>query len=154
MTHIIRPIEMQDLPQAFGLLKDLIRQENIGRPLKMTLELMGQELFAPNATWYGLVAAQDTEIIGLCLYSIAHTSRPLNPTPLIQIDDFYVHPNFRRQKIGEKLIESLTKIAHQSGISRIELWCVKNNNMGQSFYQKMGAQKLDHIDVYRFNLDQ
>ena len=154
MKYTIRSIEVQDLPQAFNMLKDLIHLENIGRPLTMTLELMGQELFAPNATWHGLVAAKDTEIIGLCLYSIANTSRPLNPTPLIQIDDLYVHPNFRRQTIGEKLIEALTKIAHQSGISRIELWCVKNNDTGQNFYQKMGAQKLSHIDVYRFSLDQ
>ncbi len=153
MTHIIRPIEIQDLPQAYGLLNDLVRHENIGNPLKLTLEHMEQELFAPNADWDGLVAAKDTEIIGICFYSFANTSRPMNSTPLIYIDDLYVHPKYRRQNIAKNLLKEITKIARQSHISRIELWCVKTNSHGQNFYQKIGAKKLEHIDVFRLNVD-
>lgn len=153
MNYTIRPIEVQDLPQAYVLLGDLIRHENLGKPLHMTLERMNHELFGPNADWYGLVAVRDSELLGFCMYTIANTSRPLNATPQIQIDDLYIQPQYRRQKIGEELIKELTKIAHKRNISRIELWCVKQNNFGQSFYKDLGAKKLDHIDVFRFELD-
>lgn len=153
MTHIIRSIEVQDLPQTYDMLNDLMRHENTGNPLKLTLARMKQELFGPKADWYGFVAAQGTEIIGVCLYSFANTSRPMNSTPLIYIDDLYVHPKYRRLKIAKSLIEEVSKIARQSHISRIELWCVKSNSHGQNFYQNIGAKKLDHIDVFRLDVD-
>jgi ribosomal protein S18 acetylase RimI-like enzyme len=153
MNYTIRPIEIQDLPQAYSLLCDLISQENLGKPLKMTIERMRNELFGPTPDWYGLVAAQDKELLGFCMYTISNTSRPLNPTPQIQIDDLYIQPQYRRQKIGENFIKELTKIALERHISRIELWCVKENALGQAFYKDLGARKLDHIDVFRFELD-
>ncbi len=153
MHPVIRPIEVQDLPQAYSLLVDLVRYENSGKPLKLTLERMEQELFGPKADWHGLVCVQNTDVLGLCCYSFANTSRPMHSTPLIYIDDLYVHPNYRRLGIGEQLLQELDKIAHQSRIARIELWCLKHNVSGQNFYQKLGAKKLDHIDVYRFDVD-
>ena len=153
MAPIIRSIEPQDLPQAYSLIEDLIRHENVGRPLQLTLESMDRALFHPNADWHGLVAAQNTELIGICFYSFANTSRLLNPTPLIYIDAFYIHSKYRKRGIGEQLFKELGKIAHESQIARIELCCLKHNNIGQNFYQKLGIEKLNHIDVFRFDVN-
>lgn len=67
---------------------------------------------------------------------------------MIQIDDFYVKPQVRKLKIGHNLIEHLCLIAEKKNIGRLNVWCIKDNIIGQNFYQKIGAQKRDRIDVY------
>jgi ribosomal protein S18 acetylase RimI-like enzyme len=67
---------------------------------------------------------------------------------MIQIDDLYVSPTFRNAKIGQNLIHQLALIAKSKNIGRLNVWCVKDNKQGQNFYQKIGAEKKDFIDVY------
>ena len=69
---------------------------------------------------------------------------------MIQIDDLYIKPDYRRNGLGEETLKKIGLIAKEKGILRIEMWCLKNNSIGQDFYKKYNARKIDHIDVFRF----
>ncbi len=148
-TCIIRPVTQDDLDSLFNMLVDLIHHEGLLDRFKMTRLRLEEELFGKNADWQALVASCNNTLAGFCLYSLANTNRAFNSTPMIQIDDLYVHPDYRQMRLGQKLIRTLAQIAKNKGIERINVFCMKDNLQGQNFYQKLGAEKLDFMDVYK-----
>lgn len=152
LDYQIRPIEQQDVEQVYRLLLDLAQHEKIADRLVVTPDKMKIELFDSIVDWHSeVVVIPNGTIIGFCLYSFANTNRAFNRTPLLNIDDIYVHPEYRTLGIGQKLLQSLSKIAKDKNIERIELWCIKKNMLGQLFYQRNGARKLD-VDVYQLSV--
>jgi ribosomal protein S18 acetylase RimI-like enzyme len=152
--HIkIRDIKIEDVQVAFEQLQDLAIITELSDRLVTTAESLEQELFKPNADWYGLVAEVDGQVSGSCLYSITNINREFNPTPAIYIDVLYVSEKFRKLGIAKKLITKVASIAKQKQIQRIELWCSKSNNIAQASYASIGATKVDMIDVLRFDVE-
>jgi ribosomal protein S18 acetylase RimI-like enzyme len=135
------------------MLVDLAQHEGLARFFQLTRARLEEDLFGVNANWNGLIAADsDDKPAGFCLYTIANINRVYNRTPIIQVDDIYVAPEYRKAKIGYKLIHALAVIAKRKNIECFNIWCVKNNEEGQGFYQKLGGQKLDFIDVYEIGI--
>ncbi len=153
MELTIRKIEPEEILSVYELLVQLARHEKIEDRLKLTPEKMQEELFGPKADWNCLVVSTSmNEIIGFCLFSFANINRSFNSTPLIHIDDFFIKSEYRKLGIGKQLLQSIAMIAFDRGIERIELWCLKDNDMGQSFYNKLGARKIDFLDIYQLNV--
>lgn len=152
---VIRPVAVGDLDQLFTMLIDLAQHEGLAELFKLTRERLEDGLFGINADWNCLVAADPYQkLIGFCLYSFANTNRVYNLGPMIQVDDLYIAPEYRNAKIGYKLIHQLALIAKRKNITRFDIWCVKDNEQGQKFYQKIGAERLDFIDVYVVDVTQ
>lgn len=146
---IIRAVKIEDLDQLFIMLVDLAEHEGLTERFKLTRERLENELFGTNADWNCLVATDiHGKLIGFCLYSIANINRAFNLTPMIQIDDLYISPEYRSAKIGYKLVYQLALIAKSKNIARLNVWCVKDNEQGQKFYKKIGGEKLNFVDVY------
>lgn len=149
LKSMIRPALAMDLDQLFTMLNDLAHHEGLTDHFKLTKTRLEQELFGMNADWNCLVATDSLEnVMGFCFYTYTSINRVYNPSPMIQIDDLYIAPNYRKAKIGHKLIHELAVIAQNNNISCFNVWCVKGNEQGQKFYQKLGGEKLDYIDVY------
>ncbi len=145
----IRKIKSHEVQPVFELLLQLARHEKIEDRMALTPQKMHEALFGEKADWNGLVITNDeNDIIGFTLFTYANINRTYNATPLLFIDDIFIKPEYRKIGIGEKLLAALAKQAHERGIERIELWCLKDNQVGQSFYHKVGAKKLDYLDVY------
>jgi ribosomal protein S18 acetylase RimI-like enzyme len=145
----IRPIFKEDLDSVFTMLVDLVKHEGIIKRFQLTKERLNDELFGVNADWNCLVAADPCEsVIGFCFYSFANINRAFNLSSMIQIDDIYVSPLYRNSGVGNRLLQELALIAKSRGILRFNVWCVKDNEQGQKFYQKIGGEKLDFVDVY------
>lgn len=62
---------------------------------------------------------------------------------LINIHDFAVHPTFRRQGIGEKLLETIQKKARGLDCCRLTLELRTDNLAAQRLYQKFGFENGD-----------
>ncbi|KRE57431.1 GNAT family N-acetyltransferase [Paenibacillus sp. Soil750] len=59
-----------------------------------------------------------------------------------------VNPNFRKQKIGNKLVEmSLNKLEEQ-GISKCHIFVIENNIGGNHFWSAIGWEKRSGFFVY------
>ncbi|AHE66841.1 GNAT family N-acetyltransferase [Legionella oakridgensis] len=149
IEYTIRTVKATDLDQLFSMLVDLVKHEGTFNRFKLTRTRLEDELFGNNADWHCLVVADSCEkLFGFCLYTFANINRAFNTSPMIQIDDLYVSPEVRNAKIGSNLIYQLALIAKNKNIGRLNVWCVKDNVQGQNFYQKIGADKIDFIDVY------
>ena len=70
---------------------------------------------------YFIVAQSDGQLVGYIHASTDHEQRVEvipEPEPYLEIEDIYVHPDFRSQDIGGKLLERVFEIARQEGIDR------------------------------------
>lgn len=151
----IRPVRSADLDQLYSMLVELVKYEGLYERFKLTRGRLDHELFGEHADWHCLVAAQNKEnVIGFCLYTFANINRAFNISPMIQIDDLYVSPEYRKQNIGQNLIHQLALVAKSKNISRLNAWCVKDNVQGQNFYKKIGAEKRDFVDIYSIPIAQ
>lgn len=149
IEYVIRAVNTLDLDQLFTMLVDLVKHEGTFERFQLTRERLENELFGINADWHCLVAANHREeLLGFCLYTFANINRAFNLSPMIQVDDLYVRPEFRNAEIGFNLIYQLSLIAKNKNIGRLNVWCMKDNVQGQNFYQKIGAEKRDFVDVY------
>jgi GNAT superfamily N-acetyltransferase len=152
--YSIRSVREEDLDQLFAMLIDLVKHEGSYERFKLTRIRLEEELFGQKADWHALVAIDIQEkLLGFCLYSYANINRAFNLSPMIQIDDLYVNPEYTRAKIGHELLKKVASIAKTKDIGRLNVWCVKDNKIGQNFYKKIGAEKRDHIDIYSIQVD-
>ena len=101
----IRSIQHKDLEEVFSMLLELVEHENMMDRFTMTREVLEKDLFEAYADWQGLVAVDEKDRpVGLLLYSIANLFRAYNQGAMIQIDELYVRPVFRKQGIGEVIM--------------------------------------------------
>ncbi len=153
-SYTIRKVTKADLNQLFSLLCDLTQHEGNAQRFKMTLPRLERELFGPQADWHCLIAADhDDKAIGFCLYTFANINRAFNTSPMIQVDDLYICPSYRQQGIGKALFYELALIAKEKNIGRLNIWCIKDNQLGQRFYKQLGAEKENSsiFILYRLN---
>lgn len=154
MQFTIRKIEPQDVDTVYKLLIELALHEQIKDKLKLTPEQMQYDLFSSNADWHGFVVAnEEVGVIGFCLFTIANINRSYNTSAMLHIDDLYIKPAFRQYGLGKRLLGAIGSIAKECGIERVELWCLKDNLLGQTFYQKCGGERLNYLDVYCLTVD-
>jgi ribosomal protein S18 acetylase RimI-like enzyme len=89
------------------------------------------------------VAEVDSRIAGYALYHFGYdTDRGQR---LVHLIDLYVSPSFRRSGIGERLMRRLSDIGRSQGAEYM-LWSVlKSNALAIRFYEKQGAQHVEHV---------
>jgi GNAT superfamily N-acetyltransferase len=70
---------------------------------------------------YFLVAEHDGQLVAY-MHASANRDKRVEvipaQEPCVEIEDIYVHPDFRNQDIGGRLLERLFEIARQEGIQR------------------------------------
>lgn len=98
--------------------------------------------------WYGIVAIDGNIIVGSCLYCFANINRAFKESQILFLDSLFVKKGHRKQKVATKLIEELVKIAKERNINRIQLWCLKSNIEGVSFYKQVAERQNDLFDIY------
>ena len=59
------------------------------------------------------------------------------------LNDLYVTPELRGQRVGEALIERALEHARLSGAARVELSTAHTNLSGQKLYERMGFERRD-----------
>lgn len=67
--------------------------------------------------------------------------------PLINISDFYVLPEFRRQHIGQLILAAVEKKAQEIGCCKITLEVQENNRRAQGIYQAAGFSQAVYVEA-------
>lgn len=88
-----------------------------------------------NSTTNFIIIAEDKEIIGFII---------ANYNPVFKkaiVENIFVHPDFRGQKVGQKLINSLMEKLEQIKCEYVCILTESNNKNAIEFYQKMGFNR-------------
>jgi GNAT superfamily N-acetyltransferase len=89
-----------------------------------------------NKDFWIKVAEHDSELIGFITFSKRKVVR--YPNPIVEVEEFYVKPEFRRNKIGTKLIEKVFQYAKSENCQYIFIASAKNREFAHSFYRSLG----------------
>ena len=112
-----------------------------------TVTAVWQWLHTSEHELQGLVGEINSKVI-----AFAHFRRmpsPLRGKDIGFLDDLYVHPDFRGQKIGEKLIEQLKQISKDKKWNLVR-WITRDNNVrAKKVYDKISNKT--NWDVYELS---
>ena len=112
-----------------------------------TMTAVWQWLHTSEHELQGLVGEINSKVI-----AFAHFRRmpsPLRGKDIGFLDDLYVHPDFRGQKIGEKLIKQLKQISKDKRWNLVR-WITRDNNIrAKKVYDKISNKT--NWDVYELS---
>ena len=92
----------------------------------------------------GLVYEVDGKIVGFAHYR--RMPSPLRGQNIGFLDDLFVDPKYRGQKIGEKMLNELKKISESKGWNLVR-WITRDNNVrAKSLYDRVSEKT--NWDVY------
>lgn len=146
---IIRSATLEDMPAIEALIHLKAEFDHYSEPLNLNLEQLQQDLFGETPLAFVLLAEVGQEIVGFATYHRIYSTFLAKPG--LWLDDLYLKPPFRGQGIGKKLMQSLCQTASEMGCGRID-WTVSVGNLdGIQFYQKIGADIFETLQLCRLD---
>ena len=140
---MIREIQLKDKDQWENLYRGYANFYKVEMNEKILLTLWNW-LNDKNHELNGLVYEIDNNIVGLAHYR--RMPRPLRGKEIGFLDDLFVNPKYRGQKIGEKILNELKKISKSKGWNLIR-WVTNDDNLrAKALYDRV-AENIN-CDVY------
>ncbi|HVO43677.1 MAG TPA: GNAT family N-acetyltransferase [Aggregatilineales bacterium] len=90
-----------------------------------------------------LIAEFDNRIVGMLEAECTRLAPVFRDRSVVHISSVYVEPDFRRQGIGQALMQAALAWARQRGIEEIEL-DVLARNPAKRLYEKLGFEVFEH----------
>jgi len=139
-------IEMVDLKnplhcsELLSLLNDYMEDEmGCGKPISPGLAERIIEGLKKYPCYLGFFIRKEEEFAGLA--NCNNSFSTFNAAPLINIHDFIVKNEFRKQGAGKFLLESIIEFAKENGYCRINLEVREDNIKAKSLYLKTGFKE-------------
>ncbi len=148
---ILRFATEKDVPQIFGLIKELAEFEKLSHLIKTDVTELTQTLFGDDKFVEIRVAECDGRIVGQALF-FKNFSTFLGK-PGIYLEDLYVKHEMRGKGIGKKLLDKIISIAKERNYGRVEWSVLDWNQPAIEFYQKIGAIPMNDWKLFRLTAD-
>ena len=143
MERNIRKIQPKDKNQwekLYGGYADFYKVEMNDK----ILQTVWNWLHDKNHEVNGVVYEVEDRIVAFAHYR--RMPNPLRGQDIGFLDDLFVHPEFRGQKIGEKQINKMKEISHTKGWKLVR-WITRNDNLrAKSLYDRVSEKT--NWDVY------
>ncbi len=150
MDLTIRKGNEKDLPALLGLIKELAEFGKASKSVINTVERMIKE-----QKFFGFfVAEKNGEIIGAAVYFLAYFTWVGKS---LYLDDLYVKPAHRGQKIGSKLLRKIFELAKEENCQRLRWQVLDWNTNAIELYKKLGAHMSNewlNCDFHAKDIDQ
>ncbi|MDC0201264.1 GNAT family N-acetyltransferase [Verrucomicrobia bacterium] len=143
----IRKAIKSDSDKIHQLLMDLAAFEKIEHTVEATNESTQLALFGESPSAEAIVAELDNQIVGAAVFF--HNYSTFIGKEGLYLEDIYVRPEYRGQKIGRKILFHLAKIAEQRKCGRMEWTVLDWNTRAIDFYKEMGAEILEEWKIVR-----
>ncbi len=145
----IRAAAEADVPLVFDLILELAEYEKLADQVAGDAEVLRRTLFEEKAAEALLIETSDGEAIGYAIFFTTFSSFECRSG--IWLEDVYVRPEHRRGGIGRAVMEHLAQLAQQRGHVRLEWVALDWNEPALSFYDKLGATRLDDWRLLRLD---
>ena len=143
----IRKGTIEDADTLCNLIASLAESERIARPDRAAQDRLKRDAFGAQPridTWF---AEMGGKAIG---YAITfYTYSTFLALPSLYLEDIFVLPEFRMQKVGKALFLHCAKVALEQGCGRMEWQVLHWMTPAVDFYWGLGAQRLEGWQPYR-----
>lgn len=155
MTTHIRPAEPRDVPAIVRLIEALAEYEKLTHVLEITPDKLHAQLFGPRPAAEAVVAEVDggpdgtggRGVAGFALFFTNFSTFLCRPG--LYLEDLFVLPEYRGQRIGKALLSHLGRLAVERGCGRFEWSVLDWNRSAIDFYEAMGATVLPDWRICR-----
>lgn len=150
MAIAYRAAEEKDIPRLIDLGKAFALEQNtywrfnkLGEGWeKFVTEAMHIAIEHPAARIF--VAVAEDRPVGYVLGQIAEPPPLFDVKPYLFVSDLYVRPEYRRQGVGTRLVETLRVWALTQGVWRLSL-VIAEDNPAHSLWKKMGFEPMERL---------
>jgi GNAT superfamily N-acetyltransferase len=134
----IRQANLNDVPMLRSLIQEMADYEHL--PLLITEQTLATDGFGAHAKFRVLIADLDGEPAGYALFFDSYSTFQGRG---LFLEDLFVRPQFRKNKIGWELFSRVAAIAQQESSFGVMLHVLDWNETAIQFYKKMHATFLD-----------
>ncbi|MEN2402067.1 GNAT family N-acetyltransferase [Flavobacterium sp. MC2016-06] len=132
----IRKVQNQDLDFVYNSICEL---ENETLDFDVFKEIFNENISNPNNLY--LIAENEKEGLGFISF---HTQRLLHHNGLVgEIQEFFIHKEYRGKGIGRQLIQKIMDFADQNKLKSIEVTTNRKRIENVAIYENLGF-KLSH----------
>ncbi len=110
-----------------------------------------EKMMFDNKKVEALFLVVDGKVVGMALYLYLFAT--FNCRQTLYLEDLYIDEEYRSKGYGRLVFKQLAQIAKEQDINRIEWTCKTYNQKGLSFYNSLGAKKLDKRIILRLEKD-
>ena len=143
----VRVANIDDIELILKFISQKAKFDGCPSAVEATADKLKQTLFCDPPLASVLFASVEGSAVGFAVFFQTYSSFLAQPS--IWLDDIFVLPQMRGKGVGTALLTYIAEIAHERGCGRIE-WTVSiANTLGIEFYQKQGAQILEHVRLCR-----
>ncbi|MCX8474127.1 MAG: GNAT family N-acetyltransferase [Sediminibacterium sp.] len=107
---------------------------------KYNIPKLEQEILTPELRYFFL--KNESELIGYCRLNFAAYQSRFKDTKSIQIERFYILPQYKNKGWGRILMENIKNWVEKKSIEYIWLGVWRKNQSAIAFYNKMGFYKF------------
>ena len=137
MPYVIRKAVRADIIAVCELVKELAAYEKMSGHVKFAPEIFAGSIFEKNYAKI-LVCESEGKIIAYAIYF--YTFSTFLGLGGMYLEDLYVQKEYRNKGIGKEFFKHLAKICKDENLQHLELACLRWNEPGIKFYEKMGAK--------------
>ena len=149
MEFAITPVTTDDLPDLLELIRELARFERLEHEVQATVETLNSSFFGPQPAAGALLARSGNELAGYAIYFFTFSS--FIGRPGLWLDDVYVRPQFRGQRLGRALFRAAARIGAGKNCGRFEWTALDWNEKALEFYRKLGAKEMKEWVLLRLD---
>jgi len=151
MNITVRKAEEKDSDAVWYLMKELAHFEKYSDSFAITPEIARYSGFQKNPPDFHCIVAENNDKIAgmLVYYFLPYTAQN---RPAIYMKELYVDENYRGQKIGEQLMDTLKDEAKENNCAQIKWTVAPWNEPGRRFYERLGAKENRNWLNYEWNI--
>lgn len=143
----VRKATKEDASTILSLVDALAAYEKLDPPDARAKERLIRDMSGERPRFEAYLAEFDGQGAGYAFVFETYSSFLALPT--LYLEDLFVLPEYRKQKIGCALFSAMVKEAHRRGCGRME-WAVLDwNQLAIDFYKRFGATHLNQWHTYR-----
>lgn len=140
MTNVVvRKAVENDAEGIQALVNELALYEKAPEEVLTSSEDIRRFGFGKEKLFEAFVAELEGDIVG---FSLCFWKYSTWKGKALYLEDFYVKPENRKDKVGKDLFAKVVELAKNEGAKRMEWLVLDWNQLGLDFYNKIGA-KLD-----------
>ena len=148
----IQKVTEENFEQLFSLILALASFEKLAPPDDEAKERLRRDCFSSHPRFEAFLSFFDGKPVAYAIVFETYSSFLAKPT--LYLEDIFVLPEYRKQKIGVHFFRFLASLAVERGCGRME-WKVLDWNIGAiEFYKKLGATQLNEWLPFRLTEEQ